>query len=118
MWLRALWGRNAHASVSGGAGALNAPSRATAECFYAGVLGPTLVTAERMETNGAVNGLTCSGEAQRIYLSSSFQFVERAHSLDAAGSGAAAQPQGRPVMATPLDSAGGVFDVCAPPLSK
>lgn len=44
----------------------------------AGVLGPALIEAEHAEEDGAVDGISCTGAAQRVYLSSTFMFLERA----------------------------------------
>ena len=43
-----------------------------------GVLGPALLEAEAVEAAGSPDGVSCTGAAQRVYLSSTFMFVERA----------------------------------------
>lgn len=43
-----------------------------------GVLGPALLDAEAVEAASSPDGVSCTGAAQRVYLSSTFTFVERA----------------------------------------
>lgn len=40
----------------------------------AGVLGPAVIEAERTEAEGSSDRVSCSAEAQRVYLSSTFRF--------------------------------------------
>jgi hypothetical protein len=87
----------------------------------AGVLGPAIVEAERAEKSGLVDGVSCSGAAQRVYLSSTFRFVERAedhavttaHSQSNHSQSQAGRSNGSSVRTMP-GATGGLFDVALP----
>ena len=50
----------------------------------AGVLGPALLAAERAEAAGDPDGLACTSETQSAYLSSTYRFVAKGTSSEAA----------------------------------
>jgi hypothetical protein len=93
--------------------------------LHAGVLGPAIIEAERAEKSGLVDGVSCSGAAQRVYLSSTFRFVERAedHAITTSRSHTGhSQSQGKSTTSSmhtvPYSAPGGLFDVTMPELSS
>jgi hypothetical protein len=92
-----------------------------------GVLGPAITDAERAEQSGVVDGVSCSGTAQQVYLSSTFRLVARAATTSDTARGnhldskRSMQPSDSAQVhyaTIGMDDVGDVFDVAPPELPR